>query len=161
VGQFYDYLKEEGFFKDGLLFIVGDHRAMTPINARERRLMGTLRAPAKVPFIIVDKSTPERENGMYQQSDIYQAIKSKITGEYCSSDWLGDLWQRRPAKYILHRRGDRRNRLSIFVGDKDVVVKLAGDKTRVVKAGATLHSEQQAILSKIHSVRLRSSVDGG
>ncbi len=134
---------------------------MTPIDARERELMGALRAPAKVPFIVVGESAPERESGMYQQSDIYQAIKSRVTGEYCWSDWLGDLWQRRPAKYILHRRGDRRNRLSVFVGDKDVVVKLAGDKTRVVKASDTLHSEQQAILNKIHSVRLRGAVDGG
>lgn len=163
VGDFYHHLQASGFFESGMLFIVGDHRAMRPIQRRESQQLGLLRAPASVPMIVVGdwlEGMPKGEvSQMFQQTDIYQAVKSMVTGEHCRSDWVGDIWTQTPARYVLHRRGDRRNYVSVFSEQGDWVLRLAGDNTRVVEAPADAEAEGDSILNTIHRVRGRPVAD--
>ena len=136
---------------------------MRPLQHRESQQLGLLRAPASVPMIVVSdrlEGMPKGEvSQMFQQMDIYQAVKSMVTGEHCRSDWIGDIWTQTPARYVLHRRGDRRNYVSVFSEQGDWVLRLAGDNTRVVEAPAGAEAEADSILNTIHRVRGRRVAD--
>lgn len=165
VGKFYKSLQEAGFFENGILIIVGDHRAMVPINKDEIEKFGPFRAGAKIPLIIVDaKNVPvaepqgreaSAENLSFQQVDIYNSLKNLVSEQSCTSDWAGNLIGKRvPPRYIVHRRGDNRNHVSIFVDDKDFLIRLDGDRTDILNPEELKEAISKRVVAKINHHRI-------
>ena len=155
IGLFYDKLKATGFFDDGLLIVLGDHRAMVPINAEEIDRFGAHKAVARVPMIVsYGDQYSEQETTQYQQTDIFNFLKGLVLDTQCYSDWTGDFFSKKPAQYIAHRRGDHRNVVSVFAGEEEYMVTLNGDQTRVTNNDPENHEISAHIVGKINAARL-------
>ena len=52
-----------------------------------------------------------------QQIDLYQGIKNYVSDQSCTDRWRGDALQIPPiaAEWIIHRRGDQRDKISVFL----------------------------------------------
>ncbi len=156
VGRFYNHLVEKNFFEEGILIIVGDHRAMVPLVPGEHQLFGE-RAAALVPLIIATgKREEERIEGQFQQIDLYNSIVSHVTGRRCTSPWRGELMseQPTPAQFIFHRRGDVRTDYSIFSPKGDQRVKVNGDFTSIVPPPLLDSATNALIVNRINAMRI-------
>lgn len=157
VGTFHQALKDSGYFKNGLLIIVGDHRAMVPISNEEIAKYGLIKAMTQIPMIISygGLTQPERVEEAFQQVDIANSLKNLVSDSTCVSDWQGDLLTkpRQPAKFILYRRGDTRNLTSIFSGNATYTLKLDGDDTQLINSESTDITLRQHLTDVINFIR--------
>jgi phosphoglycerol transferase MdoB-like AlkP superfamily enzyme len=157
VGVFYRKLFKSGFFKDGILVIVGDHHAMVPLKQEEIEQFGAARAAARIPLVICygDKGGLKDERA-FQQVDLCNSLKNLISDTQCTSDWTGDLLNtaHSPARYIIFRRGDRRDIINIFYEDRDLRIQLDGDKTRMINSGDLDRSFVALFVNKINRERI-------
>jgi hypothetical protein len=156
IGRFYQQLQATGFFANGLLVIVGDHHSMTPLKKAEVDMFGQYRAAAKVPLVIVDGDSSKIENNQYQQIDIFNSLQGMVSGKQCYSDWNGILLgeHKMSPKYIVHRRGDNRDIISIFSENEDFPVKLDGDDTHLTGNEPAELSIRQMLTDKVNALRI-------
>lgn len=134
LGEFYDELKVNGFFDNGILIITADHRSMTPIYREEQALLG-LAAPAKIPFVIVGKGFAGVTSAFLQQADLLHSIESYIAKEYCVGKHRGLIFATPPTSTscVYHVNGGFRDRVNVLCEDKTAgVAKLNGDNTKKI-----------------------------
>jgi len=119
IGRFHGELEKRGFFKNGILLVLGDHHTMTPLRDDEFRAYGE-RAFSRIPLVVVGATDmPAVVNSAFQQSDIPASIGQWLGLRECSSSFSG-LFLRadpEPADYVLHARGDNRNRVDVYHSD--------------------------------------------
>jgi phosphoglycerol transferase MdoB-like AlkP superfamily enzyme len=156
MGRFYQQLQSSGFFDNGLLVIVGDHHSMTPLKKAETEIFGQFKAAAKIPMIIADGGNAKVESNQYQQVDLFNSLQGQVSGKQCYSDWNGILLgeHKAPPKYIVHRRGDNRDIVSIFSENEDFLVKLDGDDTRLTGNESMDQTMRQMLVGKINALRI-------
>lgn len=159
IGRFYRQLQASGFFNNGILVIVGDHHAMTPLSKAEIDRNGPFKASAKVPLVIADGGTVQVENSQYQQIDIPNSLLGQVSGQQCYSDWQGALLgeHKIAPKYIVHRRGDNRDLVSVFTESGDFRIKLDGDRTRLSGGSPAEPAEKEMLVKKINALRIARS----
>jgi hypothetical protein len=155
LGIFYDALKNNDFFHNGVLFIVGDHRSMTPLVPGEYQMYGES-STARVPFIIADGG---RSGGRvvvepFQQTDLLYSLMPAFSGLQIDSPFHGNFLSDplRPPEYILHARGDDRSLVSVFSAEDQATVKLKGDETHVI---AGYIDDADLIVRKINHDRIK------
>ncbi len=133
IGVFYEDLKQAGFFDNGLLLVVGDHRAMTPVTASETEAYGE-RALSRIPFLVLGQGglKPGPQSVLGQQVDLKSSLAALVGTTVCRPPqggvFLGETVQ--PPRYIIHVRGDKRSWLSVYLPAGDAVVHMDGDHTR-------------------------------
>lgn len=134
VGDFVDALEARGFFDDGLLFVVGDHRVMAPIQGDELRRFGDdalVRVPA---FVLGASGTPPGAvAGDFQQVDLLPSLQRQLMdGEACRSVLQGDLFGPRPQPAAVQLYADpmRYDQIRARVGGRNHVFVLDGDDSR-------------------------------
>jgi lipoteichoic acid synthase len=132
IGRFYDALRQRGFFDHGILLVLGDHRTMTPLHADEFRVHGE-RAFARIPLVVAGAvDMPAVVVGAFQQTDIAASIASWLGLPACNGPF-GGLFLRahpQPAQYVVHVRGDDRNRVDVYSGAGSVDgFRLEGDRS--------------------------------
>lgn len=156
LGQFYQQLQASHFFDNGLLIIVGDHHSMTPLKNGEVERFGQLQASAKVPLIIIDGQSRGSITQPFQQIDVFNSLVGLVSGKQCHSSWRGNFFTAQPyaPQYILHRRGDNRDLVSVFSGTEAYQVKLAGDQTRVISQQVASAAQRQQLVDKINALRI-------
>jgi phosphoglycerol transferase MdoB-like AlkP superfamily enzyme len=155
LGLFHDRLIETGFFDDGVLIIFGDHHAMVPLKPGEAERFGEERAAARVPLVVSYGNTKQAvRTGLYQQTDIFNSLKNLTCGTLSTSDWAGDIFADQPAKYVVFRRGDYRNHISVFTDAGDYTVKLDGEDTRIVQGAAPSETIGQELVARINAARI-------
>ncbi len=160
LGAFHEKLIEMGFFENGVLIIMGDHHAMVPLKPGEADALGKYRAAAKVPMVVSYGNKKQAVvTGLHQQADIYHSLKNLVSEEISYSDWTGDIFNDKPVKYVAHRRGDYRNRVSVFSQDKDYLVKLDGDKTRVIGGDHADEQTKAELVGRINDARILKPMD--
>ena len=118
IAHFHDELARRGFFKNGILLVLGDHRTMTPLHEDEFRAYGE-RAFARIPMVVVGAvDMPPIISAGFQQTDIAPSIAYWLGLGECRGPFTG-LFLRpdpQPADYVLHVRGDDRNRVDVYHG---------------------------------------------
>jgi lipoteichoic acid synthase len=155
LGLFYDKLMDQGFFDDGVLIILGDHHTMVPLKAGEVERFGSYRAAARVPMVVSFGNKKQAVvDGLHSQVDVFNSLKNMTTSTLRTSDWAGDIFNDKPAKYIAHRRGDYRDVISIFTDNQDYLVKLDGDNTRVIDNDAVSDAVEQELLNRVNAARV-------
>ena len=155
LGRFYRQLEQSGFFENGILVIVGDHHAMVPLRREEIEQYGPRRAAAMIPMIVATGGrVMGREDWPFQQVDIFNGIRNEVDGQRCLSDWRGDVLRetRIPPRFIVHKRGDNRDLISVFNGESAWLVKLDGDNTHAL--GDQDESERGRVTDKINHERI-------
>jgi len=156
--DFLDDLEETGFYEDGIVVVVSDHRTMTPLTRWETQTYGYQRAPARVPLAIKGAGIENGEiSDAFQQLDVVASIKNMVAGQHCRSDWQGEMLREplHSPRYIVHRRGDRRDMLSAYVGDEDLGIKLDGDNTHVTEGRSVEGAD--AVVDYINRMRIRAA----
>jgi len=156
IGSFYDRLVESGYFKEGILIILGDHHAMIPLKREEIEKYGAPRAAASVPLIVSNgNNIPSIEKAYFQQIDIYNSLKGIVSGTSCFSEWVGNLFgqETNSPTHILHKSGSNRDRISIFSGNEEFQIKLDGDNTRLLNKPLLNRGLEELLVNKINTVR--------
>ncbi|NJA06062.1 LTA synthase family protein [Methylococcaceae bacterium WWC4] len=155
LGRFYRQLRASGFFDNGVLVIVGDHHSMTPLKKAEGERFGPFKASARVPLVLAGRGIPPGvEARPFQQIDVYHSLRGLIEGRQCHGDWIGDLLAGAPPRFILHRRGDNRDMVSLFSEDADYLIKLDGDATRLAGKAPADPNLAREWLDKVNAARI-------
>lgn len=133
LGKFYRMLADAHYFDNGLLIILGDHRAMTMVTAEERARYGD-RALSRIPLIVASNPAGEstRVDMLGQQADLVHSVNALTGAEDCRPAEGGDFLAATPiaANHVIHVRGDRRSWLSVYSADsKDAYIRMNGDDT--------------------------------
>jgi lipoteichoic acid synthase len=130
-------LRQRGFYDNGILLIVGDHRTMTPLAEDEFRRYGD-RAFARVPMIVVGATdVPRVIDQAFQQTDLLPSLEWLLGGSSCTDLFHGNFLsaELKPPRYIAHVRGDDRNRIDIYHSGNAVAgYHLDGDDSRWIDA---------------------------
>jgi lipoteichoic acid synthase len=133
IGRLAATLKSRGFFDRGLMIIMGDHRAMTPIPPVEQLRFGAS-AAARVPAVVLGKSGLARGESLarMQQTDLIPSLRYLIGEKSCRTDLQGRFLGSKPdpARYVVHADPIRRNQIGFVEGDSEYRLVLDGDDTR-------------------------------
>lgn len=157
LAEFYRQLQARKFFDHGLLLIVGDHHAMAPLKPMETQRFGHYPAAAMVPLVAVGQGLPAAvESRPFQQTDVFNTLQGLAGGQQCRDDWHGILWGDHavPPRFIAHRRGDNRDKISIFSEQDDYLIKLDGDATRLVSQKPESPALRQALVDYVNGLRI-------
>jgi arylsulfatase A-like enzyme len=122
IARFYRELKQRGFLDHGVLIVLGDHRTMTPLHEEEFAKWGD-RAFSRVPFVVAGAvDMPKVIDAPFQQTDIAPSIADFVGLESCTSSFVGHFLRAEPKApdYVLHVRGDDRDRLDVYYGSGGV-----------------------------------------
>ena len=157
LAKFYQYLEESDFFDNGILFIVGDHRSMTPIKTIERDAL-RLRAPAMTPMLIFGRGIGI-ENRAFQQIDIIPSLTHYLTEDnYCTTPYQGNFLAETEVlpECILHAPGLRQNNLYAYCDDHEITILLDGNQTRIVEENEP-YAEKERLLDEVNYQRISIS----
>lgn len=156
VAAFVKQLEAAGYFENGILIITSDHRAMVPLTAGESQRTSEPRASHWVPMVMLGAGISQQDvQGSFQQTDIYQTICNLVSRQGQVSDWRGDCLTNTPPRYIGCRRGNRRDIATVMESSNDILVKLDGDRTRVVVAGESSDATVDEVVRRINMCRTR------
>jgi hypothetical protein len=150
-------LKERGFFDNGLMIVVGDHRAMTPIPHEERAALGTA-AEARIMALALGKThlAPGEVRGNFQQVDLIPSLRHLMARRTCRDEWQGRFLgaQPDPAIHVVHSDPLRRNELTVIDGSREYRIRLDGDDTRFAGVPQPPRDEAAALLQRVNHERM-------
>lgn len=76
---FYQQLKQNWFFDNGLLIIVGDHRKMEPLTEKEKEALGPLRYARALATVVGTGILPGTNNpNLIQHTDFFYSLKNLV-----------------------------------------------------------------------------------
>jgi lipoteichoic acid synthase len=155
IGKFYERLKASGFLDNGVLIIMGDHRAPEPFEKAEFQRFG-MSATARIPGVVATRAIalPHVISDNFQQTDVGPSVQSLISGRYCLGPDQGTFLGNpiRPPSCVIQSRGDDRDLIYVRCGADEGLVRLAGDKTRFIKGQVP---DEAAVLETINRTRAR------
>ena len=161
VDDFYRQLQEMDFFDNGLLVIVGDHRAMIPIRSAEEERFAQA-AASLVPMIVVGGKTQGKIATPFHQSDILPSLGALTGEQYCQSESYQSFLTpaaQDGARCLYHARGDNRDHIDAFCPLPDgtearAAVLLHGDDTRILDSTAMSRELKRQVLNEINTHRV-------
>lgn len=156
VAEFHSRLESLGFFDNGLLVIVSDHRAMIPISQEEQARFGRA-SPSLIPAIIIGDSAPGGKiERRFHQADLLPTIAALTTAEHCHQGPFRSMLQpeESESRCLYHARGDDRDYLDAFCPEGDYIVKLDGDRTRIVQPTSGDSDRHRQILKEVNTIRI-------
>ena len=142
----------------GILLIVSDHHSMVPLKKEEVEKFGYARAPAMIPLVVASSYiNPKIVTSHHQQIDIYNSLAQINLDSVRFSKWEGSIFAENIHRdqFSIHKRGDNRNIISVFTGNKDYEVKLDGDNTQIVSGDLSSKIINTEILNKINWERIK------
>jgi hypothetical protein len=148
-------LRERGFFDHGVMIVVGDHRAMTPIPREERDVLGPAAEVRVVGFAIGRTGlAPGEIAGNYQQTDLIPSLRHLISHRSCRDEWQGRFLGPRPdpADYVVHADPLRRNELTVIEGPHEYRLRLDGDDTRFLDSPP--HAQADSLVARVNAERM-------
>ncbi|MBX3615729.1 MAG: sulfatase-like hydrolase/transferase [Nitrosomonas sp.] len=152
LGVFVENLKSIGFFDNGYLMIVSDHRAMVPASQDEMVRFGD-RAYARIPFSIIGYGLNNEEVvDPFSQIDLLPSLHHWLSQDrHCVNANQGIFLPKtkhQPA-CIFTRRSYALDDVFIHCGDEDYIIRLDGDRSHYVGA-----KPPHDLLGSIHRLRL-------
>jgi len=153
LGEFARKLAATGYFENGYVVVLGDHRAMIPASAAELSTYGD-RAYARIPLAVIGKGlhgTNETRN--FSQSDLLPSLEHWLGhGTHCYGPNQGIFLPgvAKAPTCSFTRRPYAENNIYAQCGAKDYAVELDGDNTRFVDTPAGPAN----VIQEIHRLRL-------
>jgi hypothetical protein len=129
LAEFHAALARRGFLDHGILVITGDHRSMTPLSREEYAMFGE-RAYARIPLIVAGAlDMPRIVDTPFQQSDFPASLAKVLGVNYCRTPFNGIFLDAKPqpGQFILQARGDDRDRVDVYYGDRVASYRKNGD----------------------------------
>lgn len=135
--EFHAQLGRRGFLDDGVLLITGDHRSMTPLLPEESRDFGS-RAFARIPLLVAGAvDMPRVVDAAFSQSDVPASLAHFLGVDHCRAPFNGYFLSQQPTppQFIVHARGDERDRVSVYAGAASADYLEDGDASRWLDGG--------------------------
>lgn len=158
-GTFLEQLESNGFFDNGVLLVVSDHRSMTPMSRLELDTWGTT-AHSRIPaFVIGEGFEPGSVSGsVFSQSDLAPTFSWWAAGEVTLEPFEAVMFDpdMHSKKCALHERSDRRGLVEVICDDGHGQVMLDGDQTRFTGATDLEPERQQEVLQYIARQRIEA-----
>lgn len=152
LGDFVRALESRGFFDNGYVMVMGDHRAMTPASTQELAVYGN-RAYARLPFSIIGHQLNEKvEQTSFSQTDLLPSLRHWLgVGTQCVASDQGVFLPEaaKAPNCIFTRRSYAPNNVYAQCGSNDYAIQLDGDNTRFVGA----HLGPAELLQEVHALR--------
>jgi lipoteichoic acid synthase len=152
--KFVRELQGSGFFDNGILLVLGDHRSMTPVSKKEERIFGTS-ASARVQFALFGEGGPEKHDGVFHHSDLLPSFRNWLNEESCEQDSSFSIFDPdSEGRCAFHVRGSQPSLVDIFCPEGQGLVKLDGDSTRFINSDGISNKQQAVILHDVANERL-------
>ncbi|MFA5496117.1 MAG: sulfatase-like hydrolase/transferase [Porticoccaceae bacterium] len=155
--DFYLALEQDGFFENGMLIIVSDHRAMVPIDGNEAAILGQA-AASLIPAIVIGGPTARGEiTEAFHQSDLVASLAALTGEQHCAAGPYRNLFDpgATEPRCLYHARGDDRDHLDVFCPAGSAVVSLRGDDTRLIKSKGIRGKQKSRIIDEVNQFRVR------
>lgn len=154
-GAFYRALQADGFFEDGILIVLGDHRSMTPLRPQEQARYDQS-ALALTPMLVAGASgLPAGEiRERFQQTDLLPSLLQLVQDEACHRADQGRFLRPdpQPPAFVLHARGDQRSRIDLHHAGGSGALILRGDDSAWT---GTPPPDADAVADFLHAERIR------
>ncbi len=149
-------LEAMGYFRDGLLVITSDQRALTPVRPAEMEAFGQS-AGARLPLIMIGDRLPfrGRQSTAVQMSDLPFSLDYYLSDEACHLPGQGNLFADRAPECIFQADGNQRSIINAFCAGETASIRMEGDQTGVIKGH--LPDEQRRI-RELNYLRARLGV---
>lgn len=154
--DFYQKLEDRGYFKQGRLLIISDHRAMVPVEKNEHELLGRSTL-SKIPAILIG---PNVQKGpietLFHQTDLIDTMERVVAKQSCNEHGVRDLLspEETEPRCIYHGRGDSRELVNVFCSDGEGTIRLAGDNTTMLDSKGLNKVRQQEIIDWLNHYRI-------
>jgi lipoteichoic acid synthase len=137
-------LEAMDYFRDGLLIITSDQRALTPVRPAEMEAFGQS-AGARLPLIMLGDRLPlrGRQSTAAQMSDLPFSLDYYLSDEACHLPGQGNLFTAQAPECIYQADGNQRSIINAFCADQTASIRMDGDQTAVIKG--QLPDEQRRI----------------
>ncbi|WP_409524940.1 LTA synthase family protein [Nitrincola sp. MINF-07-Sa-05] len=154
--EFYLQLRDSGFFENGLLVIVSDHRAMIPISSAENRIIGKETAALIPALVISDQHTAHEITQPYHQKDLLPTLVRHVSETYCSSEPIRDLLSPEDTEEscLFHARGDDRDHINAICPDGIGTLALSGDDSRFIRHTGFSQAKRNELKRQINHQRV-------
>lgn len=131
IGEFVEELEKMNFFNNGILVIVGNHRAPLTLSKREYDLYGQL-GITRVPLIVVDKHQKSRmyENDISSIS-VGEMIEYLALNRYQSSSMRVNPFVEDENEVIIYQQLSPRNTILLKNGDTYGEFAITGNKSHI------------------------------
>lgn len=136
VDRFVKLLRQNGFFKNGILIITGDHKAWDNqhgdlFSVSKNRSAGNLAMVNNhVPLILIDDIHKGKVNHtVFSHSSLGVFLQSLLLPEYKLNRFNADVIVSTHPEVILHYENEKRNYVLVKVGDLEDEVILNGDRS--------------------------------
>jgi len=147
-------LQKMGYFENGILLLIGDHRSMTPLSKKEEDIFGPA-AFSRVQFLMFGQGTASEHTGVFQQSDLLPSFRQWLSDEHCYDDQLASIFTPGSiGRCAFHVRGSQHSLVDVFCPDGYGLVRLDGDSTRFIRKEGISGQKQVVILHAIARERL-------
>lgn len=165
-GVYLDLLDQSGFFDDGLLVVLSDHRSMTPISSGEFALFGN-DAYSRVPMFVIGREFGRNQvdHSAYSQSDLVPTFEWWLTGKaalesndavmFSAASYDAKAPAANAGKCAFHARGNQRDLVDVICDGGRGVIKLDGDQTRFLQNQGLNESTRESLLADIARIRLQ------
>lgn len=148
-------LQKLNYFEKGLLFVLGDHRSMTPVSKEEEGVFGSA-ALSRVQFLMFGQGTPGEHNGVFQQSDLLPSFRQWLSDEYCYEGQPTSVFTPdSKGRCALHVRGSQHSLVDVFCPEGIGLVRLDGDSTQFIENEGIMGEQQSEVLQAIARERLK------
>ena len=129
IDNFITQLDARGFFKNGMVVITGDHRAMRPVSDDENQVLAPL-AEARVPLVIIDKDLKGRKSGVYSHNDLAPSLQYYLTKKGCFNPYQNNLFKNSSKnKCIIFQQASPSDQVNVLCDDANSTICLNGDET--------------------------------
>jgi len=165
-GDFLEELDQSGFFSDGVLMVLSDHRSMTPIPARELEIFGD-NAHSIIPaFIIGNGFDPgATDDRVHSQADLVPTFEFWQSGQSHlathQSLMFGDSEVQELAALgsvmncAFHSRGNQGALVEVVCSAGSGQIRLDGDQTRFTHSEGLDEETREEVLTNIAVIRLQ------
>jgi hypothetical protein len=154
LARLYEALEERGFFRNGLLLIMGDHRSMTPLKQGEFDRYGAS-AFARIAAYAFGADALMRgvETRAFQQTDVLPSLLALIDERACRTVLQGNFLAAplAPARHVLHVSGYEREQVQRIADGSSAAIVLDGDATHWIGAAPP---DAEAVLAAVNRDRV-------
>jgi len=159
--DFIEALGARGYFNNGILVVVSDHRAMTIVPKTESQLLGK-GAASQIPCFIMTGNNKERQvDRLFHQADLMPTLLAHVSSEFCYSGPIRDMIEpsNSETRCVLHARGDRRDHIDVICEEGSGTVVVDGDASRFVEVKDLSQDTQELMLDKIAWHRIQAETE--
>lgn len=153
---FIEELESMDYFREGLLIITSDQRALTPVRPAEMEAFGQS-AGARLPLLMLGDRLPikGRQTTAAQMRDLPFSLDYYLSDEACHLPGQGNLFAAQAPDCIYQADGNQRSIINAFCADDGASIHMNGDQTGVIKGHLP---EEQRRIRELNYLRARLGI---